>query len=149
MKKTFKYLMLALVAVLACVSISSCSSDDDDPSKGIGNYYFQLTKVESNCADANGKNIADAFETAWIAANHADAQGKIIIGKTDNETAREMFDKLVDTQIKVNDDAYRGKNLLPANGYIRLSFRLGSDASYGGANEYATIEITNSGVYRE
>ena len=40
MKKTIKYLMLTLVAVFACVAISSCSKDDDDdPNKGIGNYY--------------------------------------------------------------------------------------------------------------
>lgn len=31
MKKTIKYLMLTLVAVFACVAISSCSKDDDDP----------------------------------------------------------------------------------------------------------------------
>lgn len=36
MKKYFKFLMLALVAVLACVSFSSCSNNDDvDPNKGI------------------------------------------------------------------------------------------------------------------
>lgn len=148
MKKTFKYLMLALVAVFACVSISSCSKDDDDdPNKGIGNYYFQLTKVESNCLDANGKNIADAIESAWIAASHADAEGKKTIGKMDKETARTFFDNSISSLVNEYDKTFRGK--LPENGYIRLMFYLGSDASYGGANEYATIEITNSGAYRK
>lgn len=91
MKTTIKYLMLALVAVFACVSISSCSKDDDDPNMGIGNYYFQLYTVESNCIDANGNNIADALKSEWISANQADAQGKKTIGKTDNESARPDF----------------------------------------------------------
>ena len=68
MKTKIKYLMLTLVAVFACVSISSCSKDDDDPNQGIGNYYFQLYTVESNCIDANGNNIADALKSEWISA---------------------------------------------------------------------------------
>lgn len=147
MKTKVKNLMLALVAVLACVSISSCSKEED-PNMGIGNYYFQLTNVESNCLDENGKNIADALKSAWISANNADAQGKMLIGKTDKESACARFTQNVDAQVKAHDDAYRGKNLLPKNGYIRLFFSLGSDASYGGANESSTIEVTNSGARR-
>lgn len=146
MKTKIKYLMLTLVAVFACVSISSCSKDEDDPNKGIGNYYFQLYAVETNCIDANGKGLADFFMSQWIEANNADDQGKISIGKTDNETARAWFRKMVNAQVQVYDEAYREKKLLPENGIIRFIFRLGSDASYGGANEEATIEITNSGA---
>lgn len=146
MKTTIKYLMLTLVAVFACVSISSCSKDDDDPNKGIGNYYFQLSDVETNCIDANGNNYADALKSEWISANQADAQGKKAIGKTDNESARAWFNQNINALVQAYDEAYRGKNILPENGYINYYFHLGSDASYGGANEYATIEVTNSGA---
>lgn len=73
MKKTIKYLMLTLVAVFACVAISSCSKDDDDPNKGIGNYYVQLAGVETNCIDATGNNLADIFKSGWITENKADS----------------------------------------------------------------------------
>ena len=146
MKTTIKYLMLTLIAVFACVSISSCSKDDDDPNMGIGNYYFQLYAVESNCVDANGNNIADALMSEWISATQADAQGNVTIGKTDNESARAWFNQNINALVQAYDEAYRGKNFLPENGYINYYFRLGSDASYGGANEYATIEVTNSGA---
>lgn len=146
MKTTIKYLMLTLVAVFACVSISSCSKDDDDPNKGIGNYYFQLYTVESNCIDANGNNIADALKSEWISANQADAQGKKTIGKTDNESARAWFNQNINALVQAYDDAYRGKNLLPENGWILYSFTLGSDASYGGATANAIIKITNAGA---
>lgn len=147
MKTKVKYLMLALAAVLACASIVSCSKDDDeDPNKGVGNYYLQLTNVETNCVDANGNNLAETFKAEWISANKADAQGKKIIGNTDNESARSWFNQYITTFVQANDEAYRGKNLLPANCYIRYSFHLGSDASYGGVNEIATIEVTNSGT---
>lgn len=146
MKTTIKYLMLALVAVFACVSISSCTKDDDDPNKGIGNYYFQLFDVESNCIDANGNSIVDACWDEWVSANQADDQGKKIIGKTDKESARAWFNQTINALVQAFDEAYRGKNLLPENGYILYYFRLGSDAPYGGANEYATIEVSNSGA---
>ena len=82
MKKTIKYLMLTLVAVFACVAISSCNkTDDDDPNKGIGNYYVQLTGVETNCIDATGNNLADIFKSGWITENKADSQGKKTIMK--------------------------------------------------------------------
>lgn len=147
MKTTIKYLMLTLIAVFSCVSISSCSKDDDDdPNKGIGNYYFQLYRVETNCIDANGNNIAEALKSVWISANQADAQGKKTIGKTDNESARAWFNQYINALVQAYDDAYRGNNLLPENGWILYSFTLGSDASYGGATANAIIEITNAGA---
>ena len=150
MKKTIKYLMLTLVAVFACVAISSCSKDDDDPDKGIGNYYVQLVGVETNCIDATtGNNMADNFKSGWISANKADAQGRKTIGKTDNETARTWFNQNINALVQAFDEMYRGKNLLPENGYIRYYyFSLGSDASYGGANENAIIEVSNSGAIK-
>ena len=146
MKTTIKYLMLTLVAVFACVSISSCSKDDDDPNKGIGNYYFQLSDVETNCIDANGNNYADALKSEWISASQADAQGNMTIGKTDNESARAWFDQNINDLVQAYDDSYSGKNILPENGWIRYSFTLYSDASYGGATANAIIEITNAGA---
>lgn len=150
MKKTIKYLMLTLVAVFACVAISSCSKDDDDdPDKGIGNYYVQLGGVETNCIDATGNNLADTFKSGWISENKADAQGKKTIGKTDNETARTWFNQFINSLVQGFDEELRGNNLLPENGYIRYYFSLGSDASYGGANENAIIEVTNSGAIKQ
>ena len=147
MKKYFKFLMLALVAVLACVSFSSCSNNDDvDPNKGIGNYYLQLYAVETNCVDKNGNSIAGNLKEEWIKANNADAQGKKAIGKADNETARNWFNQFISALVDGYNEAYAGKNLLPENGWILYSFSLGSDASYGGASENAIIEITNSGA---
>ena len=148
MKTTIKYLMLTLVAVFACVLISSCSEDNVDPNKGIGNYYLQLSKVETNCLDANGKSIADACKADWISANQADAQGKKNIGKIDRESARAWFDQFISALVQAHDELYRGKKLLPEGGYIRYYFSMGSDAPNGGANEYATMEVTNSGAVK-
>ena len=148
MKKTIKCLMLTLVAVFACVAISSCSKDDDDPNKGIGNYYVQLTGVETNCVDATGNNLADIFKSGWITENKADSQGKKTIGKTDNETARTWLNQYINALVQNADEEFRGKNLLPENGYVRYYFSLGSDASYGGANENAIIEVSNSGAIK-
>ena len=149
MKKTIKYLMLTLVAVFACVAISSCSKDDDDLNKGIGNYYVQLVGIETNCIDATtGNNLADNLMSEWISANKADAQGKKTIGKADNESARTWFNQNINALVQEYDEMYRGKNLLPENGYIRYYFSLGSDASYGGATENAIIEVTNSGAIK-
>lgn len=150
MKKTIKYLMLTLVAVFACVAISSCSKeDDDDPNKGIGNYYVQLVGVETNCVDATtGNNMADNFRSGWISENKADSQGKKTIGKTDNETARTWFNQYINALVQNADEEFRSKNLLPENGFIRYYFSLGSDASYGGANENAIIEVSNSGAIK-
>lgn len=148
MKTTIKYLMLALVAVFACVSISSCSKDDYDPNKLIGNYYFQLSNVETNCYDADGNNIADAAFKLWISTNKANAEGKITVGKVDIETASAFFDQNIKALVEAYDEAYRGKNLLPKNGYINYYFRLGSDAP-GVASRFATIEVTNSGAHKK
>lgn len=146
MKAKIKYLMLALVAVFACACLSSCSKDDDDPNKGIGNYYFQLSSVDTNCVGTDGKSVANALKEEWISSNNADTQGKISIGKCDNETAKNWFDQEITTLVDAYNTAYAGKGLLPDNGYIRYTFYLGSDASYGGATSYATIEVTNSGA---
>ena len=82
----------------------------------------------------------------WISATQADAQGKKTIGKTDNESARAWFNQYINALVQAYDDAYRGNNLLPENGWILYSFTLGSDASYGGATANAIIEITNAGA---
>lgn len=144
MKAKLKFLMLALAAVFACVSFTSCSDDEDVVEKGIGDYYFQLTGVESNCTDANGKSIIDAFKADWISANKADSNGKMAIGKTDRETAEKWFDNNISSMIDGYSKSYKGK--LPEGGYIRLSFYLGVTPSYGYAGKWATIEITNSGA---
>ena len=147
MKTTIKYLMLAFVAVLACASITSCGNDDDDDqNKGISNYYLQLSSVETNCIDADGNNLADLFKSGWISANQADAQGKIIIGKTDNQTAIALFDEYINELVQAFNDEFYEKNLLPDDGYILYTFYLGSDASYGGATGYVRIKVTNSGA---
>lgn len=148
MKKTIKYLMLTLVAVFACVAISSCSKDDDDdPNKGIGNYYIQLAAVETNMVDAtNGNSFADALLSAWISAEQADAQGKKYIGKTDNESALAWFNQYINTLVQDLDEAYKGN--LPENCYIRYYFSLDSNASYGGATARVIIEVTNSGAIK-
>lgn len=138
MKTTIKYLMLTLVAVFACVSFSSCSSDDDPVEKGIGNYYFQLTNIKSNCVDP------DEFFNIWIQANKADSQGKMAIGKTDRESAEKWFDTNISSLVDGYSSMYEGK--IPEGGFIELSFYLGVDVSYGYAGKYAHIEITNSGA---
>ena len=110
--------------------------------------YVQLVGVETNCIDATGNNLADTFKSGWISENKADAQGKKTIGKTDNETARTWFNQFINSLVQSFDEELRGKNLLPENGYIRYYFSLGSDASYGGANENAIIEVSNSGAIK-
>ncbi len=145
MKTKIKYLVFAFVALLTSVSFSSCSIDDDeDPNKGIGNYYFQLYSVDTNCIDANGNSIANAFKADWIKANNADSNGKKFIGKTDNETARKFFKDNINALVNAYDNLYRGN--LPEGGWITCTFSLDSDAAYGGARESAVIKITNFGA---
>lgn len=138
MKTKFKYLMFALVAVLACVSISSCSKEDD-LSKGIGNYYFRLTNVESNCVDPN------EVYNYWVRDNNADSKGKLAIGRIDRQTAEEWFETTVTSLANAYSAAYEDK--LPEGGLIRLTFYLGSDLeSYGASGKYAYIEVRNTGT---
>lgn len=145
MKTKVKYLMFALVAVFACVSISSCSKDDGVES-GVGNYYFLLSGVETNGVDANGNSISSVIKADFITSNKADAQGKISIGKTDRVSAEKYFEESVKSFINAYTTAYQGK--LPEGVYIKLTFYLGVDVSYGYAGKYATVEVTNSGARR-
>lgn len=144
MKTKVKNLMLALVAVLACVSISSCSKEDGVES-GVGNYYIQLTGVESNCLGPDGNSIENFVKNDFIKTNNANAQGKITIGKTDRTNAEKLFEETINSVINAYTSAYRGN--LPDGGYIKLTFCLGVDVS-NGYGKYATVEVTNSGARR-
>lgn len=139
MKTTMKYLMLALVAVLACVSISSCTDDYDE-----SNYYLKLYDVGTNLTDANGVLLNKAIKDEWDKANKADDYGRVIIGKMDEKTAINFFNQFIDNMEQGFDEAYRGKII--QGGIIRYYFSIGTD--HGPAVEYATIEVTNSGAYR-
>lgn len=147
MKTTIQYLVLALIAVFTCVSASSCS-DEEDSNLGIGNYYFELVRVETNCVfNSNETNSVDYLYSLWISANQTDAEGKVNLGKMKSESAREWFAQAIETLVHDYDSAYRGKNNLPQDGYILYQFHLGSDAPYGGAEDYSTIYVSNSGAY--
>lgn len=148
MKTTIQYLMLALIVVFTCVSISSCIDEEEDSNLGIGNYYFELVRVETNCIfDSVETNSPDYLYSQWISSNQTDAEGKVNLGKMNREYAREWFAQTIETLVNDYDSAYKGKDILPQNGYIIYQFHLGSDASYGGAEEYSTIYVSNSGAY--
>lgn len=141
MKRKLNMLMLTLITLFACLSLSSCDKDND-PILG-ESAYIQLSSVDTNCLDASGNSIASAVKNEWISANKADSQGKILIGKTSLERAEELFDQNISSLRSQYYDAYVGKNILPEGGYITYNFAL----IFGNAAiRHASIMITNDGV---
>ena len=59
--KTIKYSLMSLFALIAMVTFTSCSEAFD--------YYIALDKVETNMADANGNNLAQAYYDAFVFEN--------------------------------------------------------------------------------
>ena len=58
MKKSIKYLMLAFMAMLACVSFSSCSGDDEPEKMVTKDYYrLRLENLDTNCMDGDKYTI--------------------------------------------------------------------------------------------
>lgn len=144
MKSKIKYLMLALVAVFACVSFSSCDAIEEDL-LGVYDYYYQLSGVQSNCFDANGNDISSACKEEWKTIVNADGNYRIKVGKTTNEKAVEWFNMNIDANLKAYDELYAGKNLLPEGGWVVYTFRLFSDSPKG-VTKSASIEVSNSGA---
>lgn len=144
MKSKIKYLMLALVAVFACVSFSSCDAVEEDLLH-VYDYYYQLSSVQSNCLDANGNDISSACKEEWKTLVNADANYSIKVGKTTKDKAVEWFNMNIDANRKAYDELYAGKNLLPKGGWIVYTFRLYSDSPEGGSKS-ASIEVSNSGA---
>lgn len=145
MKTKVMYLMLAFFAVLTCVSFTSCgSNDDEDPTKGIGNYYLQLSSVETNGVDTDGNLIDAALIEAWTKENKADVKNRVLIGKVDAETAKTYFNQVIASMTEQGSDVYKGQ--LPEGVYIIYYFQLTNDGQYGAAHASAKITITNSGA---
>ncbi|MCM1116000.1 MAG: hypothetical protein NC342_00470 [Pseudoflavonifractor sp.] len=141
MKTKLNMLMLTLITMFACLSLSSCDKDND-PILG-ESAYVQLTSVETNCLDANGNSIASAAKNEWISANKADSQAKVLIGKTSLDRAEELFDQNISFMRSQCYDFCDGKNILPEGGYITYNFAL----IFGNAAvRHASIKITNDGV---
>ncbi len=147
MKTTIKYLMLTLVAVFACVLVSSCSNEDDDFERGVATYYLQLKSVSSsNLVDANGRPIEHVLMERFISENNWDADGKIAVGKTDRAAAEAFFDNLMNSVTESATSAWRGK--MWEGAYIRYTFCLYADESYI-FPKFVTVEITNSGAIKK
>lgn len=139
MKTKLNMLMLTLIAMFACLSLSSCDKDNDP----VGSAYVQLSSVDTNCIDANGISIASAVESEWITTNKADSQGKVLIGKTSLDRAEELFDQNIASMMTQFNDLYAGKNLLPESGYITYHFSL---IFNNAAIRHASITVTNEGA---
>lgn len=133
--------MLALVAVFACVSFSSCDAIEED--LGIAEYYCKYS-VETNLVDANGNSMTPALMDA-LKAQAGNDECVVKVGKTNKDKALEWFNATIDNELRTADAMYGGKNLLPEGGWIVYSYSLYSDSSEG-ARKSASIEITNSGA---
>ena len=147
MKTNLKYFVMALVAIVASLSFSSCSKDED-PMKGVGNYYIQFVTTQSNLVDAEGKSLVQVIDDNMLgmlkSEFKADAQGRFSIGKLDNQTAKKTFDAFMSTLSDALGEAWAGK--LPKNGLIIYEFCLDSDATYAGATSKASIKVTDTGA---
>ena len=145
MKKYFNFLMMALVVILTCVSLSSCSDDDEDPNDGWGDYYFQLYSVQTNLVDEDGNNLAISIKDEWKDQTGADSEYRTTIGHCNKNTAKEWFDKTIQAYIDAYTEAYCGK--LVKDAVIYYNFSLGDyDGAFGTVSANATIKVTNDNV---
>lgn len=140
MRKKINFLMLTLIAMVTSLVFSSCSKDYE-PTE---NYYFQLTDVNTNGVDVDGNSVASSFNEEWIAANHADSQGRITLGKYSRENAIKSFDLTIDALKGQYQEIYAGKNLLPQGCYIDYNFALLTQA--GSTVKSSSIRVTNNGA---
>lgn len=136
--------MLALVAVFACVSFSSCSLFEDEDN-GFGTYYCKCW-VDTNCLGADGQSIGKTLENQWYELNNASPQEGLKVGKVNAETAEKWFNETMNSLLQTYNELYAGKGLLPEGGWIDYHYYLTSDAKSGGSNASVIISIDNNGA---
>ena len=139
MKKTIKFLMLAFVAMLACVSFSSCS-EDEEWKESLSTFYVSLTKVDTNLVDANGNNLAQTYMDAWDKAENA-TNGKKTLGKVEEKNAIKAFDQYIESYKSVNAPLCSS---MPKGGILTFSFVLVDEK--GKTYKTATVTLTDKGV---
>lgn len=139
MKKTIKFLMLAFVAMLACVSFSSCS-EDEEWKESLSTFYISLTKVETNLVDANGKNLAQTYMDEWDQAENA-SNGKKTLGKVEEKSALKAFDQYIESYKSVNASFCSS---MPKGGILTCNFVLVDEK--GKTYKTATVTLTDKGV---
>lgn len=139
MKKSIKFLMLAFMAMLACVSFSSCS-EDEEWKESLSTFYIGLTNVETNLVDAHGKNLAQTYMDAWDKDENASG-GKKTLGKADENTALKTFNQYIESFKSVYATVVSS---LPEGGVLKYTFVLVDDK--GKTYKTATVTITDKGV---
>lgn len=140
MKTKVIYLMLTLMAVFACVSLSSCGSDDNGTNSS-SNYYMVMKSVYGSSTKA--VNIGNTLISDWKNNNNVDSQGILSLGTSDEETAKAMFSTKMNTLRKQYDDAYAGKNQLNDKDYVLCVFVVCSNTEIV---ETKSINVSNSGA---
>ncbi len=145
MKKYLNFLTMALVAIATCVSLSSCSKDEEDPNDGWADYYFQLYSVKTNLFDKDGNNIAISLYNGWKDEIGADSEYRKTIGHCDKNTAQGWFDQTIQAYVNTYRESYCGT--LPKDGFISFTFSLRDyNDALGAAWDDATIKVTNDNV---
>lgn len=146
MKKKVFFLMLAIIAMVASLSLNSCSKVDDAlENAAIGeDYYIQLTSVETNLMNPEtGESLSKELKNEWISANKGDSAGKVSMGKLSYDNAIKAFDANIKALTSQFNSLYAEKNILPEGGYIVYNYSLVTKSS---TYKSASIRITNSGA---
>lgn len=136
---------MSLVTIVTCVSLSSCSKDEEDPNDGWADYYYQLYNVGTNLVDKDGNSLAESLLNEWKDGVGADSEYRIKIGHCDRKTAQGWFDQTIQAQVDLYKEAACEK--LPENGVINYRFVLGKyDGDDGDVLHEAIIKVTNDNV---
>lgn len=128
--KTIKYSLMSLFALIAMVTFTSCSEAFD--------YYIALDKVETNMADANGNNLAQAYYDAFFFENGQKTQS---LGSSVSE------DKAVDafnescSNIQNQFEAAFANLSLPNGWYIAYTLSLRVESPSGASIKTRRIVI--------
>ena len=69
--KKIKYLMLAMIAILATVGFTACSDDDDDNDANVVRYQNAVNSTVSNSKKSNKAILLVAFGSTWQQAYDA------------------------------------------------------------------------------
>lgn len=142
MKKTIKFLMLALVAMLACVSFSSCGGEDEPETPTLQNSYrLRLEKLETNCIENNKYTI-----DIWVLQDMIDKGYDIeFISGSDDQNAESMFKQFMNTVKTSCVDFYNKAGSLKEGDYVTYHYVMYN--SLGGKDVATeTFTVTKDGI---
>lgn len=143
MKKSIKFLMLAFMTMLACVSLSSCSGDDEAEKKVEKDYYrLRLENLDTNCTDGDKYTINIAVPQGMEKIQDVD-----FVQASSDKEAISLFNQLMDS-FKTNCvDFYKQAGSLKEGDYVTYKFILYNSSRHQMDDlAVCTFTVTKDGI---